>query len=109
MWKVAVYYNIYRKRLAIPEPVSCSCSSVLSAGVETIADLKHANVRVVSRVTAKQGLGQGTLASSSGSNNNYPWVRILLILSKSRDNQKQYWDKKIHRNILRICDTVFWC
>ena len=62
----------YREVLSDPKPWTKAISGLLCAGVMIGANLKQAVTG--SRVTAKEGIGQGRLSSSCGPNNHNPWV-----------------------------------
>ena len=65
-------FSTYSEVLASPKPLPSAIGGLFSAGILTRANIEHAIV--VPRVTAKEGIGQGGLSSSCGSNYDDPGV-----------------------------------
>ena len=84
--------STYSEVLTASEPRSCAIGGLFRAGVMTRANSEHAVV--VSRVTAKEGVGKGGLSSSCGSNYDDPWVGKIwdkgpLALGQRNDSQEE--------------------
>ena len=66
-------FSTYSEVLASPKPLPSAIGGLFGAGVVISANLKQAVTR--SRIAAKEGVGQGRLSSSCGSNYHDPGVR----------------------------------
>ena len=65
-------FSTYGEVLASPKPLPSAIGGLFSAGVVISANLEQAVTR--SRVTAKEGVGQGRLSSACGPNYDDPGV-----------------------------------